>query len=190
VLADTADALPEGQVLGVDGDSVVVSFTAIADVLPATLLLLEIKAGGVGKEEPGEEGTAKTKPGNDHEACGDIDVVVKHSSEKSTHLSSGGRETVSGGADWRREDLGGGNESDTVGTKLVEERREEVHSHERVEARSLRVVFVVESRDDEEDEVAEETDDLHPLAAVELVVDHERGKVVAAESDTNVDQVP
>lgn len=51
------------------------------------------------------------------------------------------------------------------------------------------IVFEVEGRDDEEDEIHQESDDLHPLAAIELVVDQERSKVVSAERDSNVKQV-
>src|SRR5690242_5468198 len=47
----------------------------------------------------------------------------------------------------------------------------------------------VESRDNKEDEVGHETDDHHPLASVELVVNQERGKVISTEGDANVDQV-
>lgn len=52
------------------------------------------------------------------------------------------------------------------------------------------VVLVAESRDDEHEEAHEETNLLHHLAAVKLVVNEERGKVVTSQRHSNVDQIP
>ena len=81
-------------------------------------------------------------------------------------------------------------EGDGIRTELVEERRNEVHSLELVNTHGAGVVTEVKCRNDEANEASQETDDLHPLAAVEFVVDHERGEIIANKFDTNVDQVP
>lgn len=48
----------------------------------------------------------------------------------------------------------------------------------------------MEGRDDEENEIEEETDLHHGLATVELIIDEEGGKVVTSEGCSNVDQTP
>ena len=83
-------------------------------------------------------------------------------------------------------DLGSNKECDSVGSELVEERREEIHGLELVDASDRDIVIVVERRYGETDETGDEADDLHPLAAVQLVVDQERGQVVAYELDSDV----
>lgn len=60
-----------------------------------------------------------------------------------------------------------------VGAELVEEAAEEVHGLECMDVFWRGVVFEVEGGDDEEDEIHEESDLLHPFSAVELVVDEE-----------------
>jgi hypothetical protein len=81
-------------------------------------------------------------------------------------------------------------EGDSIGTELVEEGRDEVHGLELVDTLGAGVVSEVECWNGEADKASEETNDLHPLAAVEFVVDQERGEIVADEFDTDVDQVP
>jgi len=83
---------------------------------------------------------------------------------------------------------GGDDEGHGVGSELVEERGEEVHGLETVDA-GLGIVTVIEGRDNEEDEIAHETDDHHPFAAIEFIVDEKRGKVISTERDANIDQV-
>jgi hypothetical protein len=51
------------------------------------------------------------------------------------------------------------------------------------------IVFELESGNDEEDEVHHEANRLHPFATIELVVDQETCKVVAAQGAANVDHV-
>jgi hypothetical protein len=46
------------------------------------------------------------------------------------------------------------------------------------------------SRDQKQDGVGQESNSLHPLSSVELVVNQESGKVVSTKRDTDVDQVP
>ena len=65
-----------------------------------------------------------------------------------------------------RVDFGGNEEGNSVGTKLVEERGEEVHGLELFDMCRRCVVFVMEGRDDEEDEIHEEADHLHLFATV------------------------
>jgi len=189
VLADAAEALPERQVLGVYGGTVVLVLTALADVVPATLLFLEVQSGGVRQEDPGEQHATETEPGNNVELLLGGDVVVHDGREKSTELASSGRDTVCGGTNRRGEDLGGNQEGDRVGAELVEEGAEEVHGLEGVDVLLRGVVVVVEGGDNEEDEVHQETDDLHPLATVQLVVDEEGREVVSTQRDTNVQKV-
>ncbi len=52
------------------------------------------------------------------------------------------------------------------------------------------VIVVVEPRDDEAEEAPDETDDLHPFAAIEFVVNQERSKVISNKLDSNVGEVP
>src|SRR5699024_49119 len=61
---------------------------------------------------------------------------------------------------------------------------------EAVDAGRASVVLVLECRDDKHEEAHEEANLLHHLAAVELVVDEDRGEVVAGERDGDVDEVP
>lgn len=190
VLADAAEALPEGKVHGVDGDAVVVFGLAGADVAPPALLLLEVKTGGVGEEQPGEDHTGETEPGNDVELGLGIDVVVENGGEKRTSLAAAGAEAVGGGADGGREDLTGNEEGDAVGAELVEEAGEEVHGLERLDTGGAGVVLQLEGGNDEHDEAHEETDLLHHLAAIEAVVHEERGEIITDKRDDDVVQVP
>lgn len=189
-LGKTTHALPEGQVGGVDGDTMVLALLALDDVVPAALLLLEVEAGGVGEEEPGEEHTSETEPGDDVELGLVIDVVVKDRGEEGTRLADAGGEAVGGGTDGSGENLTGDEEGDRVGAELVEEGRDEVHGLEAVDTGRARVVIVLEGGDDEHEEAHEEANLLHVLAAVHLVVNEERSKVVSAHGDSDVDQVP
>ena len=184
-----AHALPPGEMLPVDGNAVVVVLPAGTNALPAALLLLEVKAGCIRKEDPGQQGTDETEPGNEVELGLGVDVVVQDRSEQSSSLTGSSREAVGSGTDGCGEHLSSDQERDGVGAELVEERRQEVHGLECVNMLGLREVLKVESRHNEENEIGHETDNHHPLASIELVVDQNRRKVVSAERDTNVDQV-
>lgn len=190
VLPYTTHAFPEGKMLWVDSNTMIVRVAASAKVLPAALLFLEIETGGVWKEEEGEEHAGETEPWDDVELGLDIDVGVENGSEKGSKLTSGSGETMCSSADWSWVDLGSDQEGDGVWTELVEERGEEVHGLEGVDAGGRVVVVVVESWNDKEDEVEQETDLHHHLASVELIVDEEGGHVVTSERYSNVDQVP
>lgn len=124
------EPLPDGKMLGVDSRSVVILFAAFTDVLPAALLLLQVETGGIGEEEPGKNDTSKTEPGDDVELLLRGDVVVKDGGEESTKFTGSSRDTVGGSTDGSREDFCGDEESDGVGTKLVEEGTQEVHGLE------------------------------------------------------------
>jgi len=76
-----------------------------------------------------------------------------------------------------------------LGPNWLKKRREKVHGHEAGDAGGTGVVFVAKGGNDEADEIGEETNQLHPLAAVVLVVDQERCQVVTDEGYSNVDQV-
>ncbi len=127
VLADAASALPPREVLRVHGDAVVFVFAAGADELPATLLLFEVEAGGVGEEEEGDEHADEAEPGDDVEFRLGVDVVVEDGGEEGAEFTPGGAEAVGGGADGGGVDFGGYEEGDSVGAELVEEGGEEVH---------------------------------------------------------------
>lgn len=172
VLADSAEALPEGEMVGVNGNAVVLVLTVLTDELPAALLFLEVKASGVGKPDECEDHTSKTEPGEEVEALLGGNIVVQDTGKESTELTAGGRKTVSSGTDRGREDFTSGKEGDGVRTELDKEGGQEVHGLEGVDA-SLAVVAEIESRDREEDEVHQEADVLHPLASVELIVNEE-----------------
>lgn len=173
VFADATEALPEGKMLLVDGHTVVFTLATRADVLPSSLLLLEVETGGVREEDGGDEHAAKTEPWDDVELLLRSDVVVQHGREEGTALSDGGRETVSSGTNRCGEHFSGDEEGDSVRTELVEERGEEVHGLEGVDTFDAGVVLVVEGWNDEQDEVHQESELLHPLATVVLVVDKE-----------------
>lgn len=172
------------------GRTVVLMLATLAETLPAALLLLQVQTGGIGKEQRGDQSTTETKPGHDVELGLGIDVVVQDGGQKGTGLTPGSGHTVGGGTNGCGEDLGSDKEGDGIGTELVEERAQEVHSLEGLDVLGAAVVVEVESRDDEEDEAEHETNDLHPFATVQLVVDQERGHVVSAQRDADIDQVP
>ena len=173
VFADATETLPHGEMLGVDGDTVVLGLAARTDICPSALLLFEIETGGVGKEEIGQDHARQTEPRDDVEFLLGSDVVVEHGGEESAHLTDGGGETVGGGTDGCGEDLSGDKEGDGVGTELVEEGGEEVHGLESMDTHFAGIVRVVEGGDDKEDEIHQESNLLHHLAAVVLVVDQE-----------------
>lgn len=189
-LGQTLPALPHGQMLRVDSNAVVLAGTAVADVAPAALLLLEIETGGIGQENKSEKHTGETEPRDNVELGLVVNVLVKDRGEQGTSLTQAGGEAVGGGADGRGENLTSNEEGDGVGAKLVEEGGDKVHGLEAVDAGGGLVVVVLEGGDDKHEEAHEEADLLHHLAAVELVVDEERGEVVAGERDGNVDEVP
>lgn len=103
--------------------------------------------------------------------CGD--VVVQDGGSQGAEFATRGRETVSGGPDGGRVDFGGNEEGNSVRAELIEKRGEKVHGLEGFDVCLRCVVFIVEARDDEEDEVHEEAEHLHLFAAVEFVVDEE-----------------
>jgi hypothetical protein len=70
------------------------------------------------------------------------------------------------GTDGRGKHFGGDKERNRVGTELVEEAGEEIHGLELVDSVFRSVVFVVESRDDEEDEVGKEANNHHFLSTI------------------------
>lgn len=172
------------------GDAVVLGFTALAEVHPSALLLLEVETSGVWEEEERDEHPGETEPWDEIELLLRGDVVIDDCCEQSAELAAGGGETVGGGTDGCGVHFSGDEEGNGVGAKLVEEGGEEVHGLEGVDTLDRLVVVVVERWHDKEDEVHEETELHHALSANELVVDEEGGEVVTAEGDGNVDEVP
>lgn len=77
---------------------------------------------------------------------------------------------MGGRADWGWVDFCSDEEGDGIGTELIEERGEEVHGLEFLDVFDGCVTFEVEGRDDEENEIHEETYHLHTFASVEFVV--------------------
>ena len=76
VFALTAEAFPQREMLRMDGHTVVVLLAASADIGPAALLLLEVEAGGVGKEEGSDQHAEKAEPRDEVELSLGRDVVV------------------------------------------------------------------------------------------------------------------
>lgn len=190
VLAHAPHALPQRQVRRVHSDAVVVFLATLEEVSPASLLLLQVQTGGIGQPDECEQHTGQTEPGDDVESCLRVDVVVQDRSKESTGLSDTGRETVGGGSHWGRENFTSDQEGYGVGSELVEERRQEVHGLEGVDAGFRGVVFVPEGGNDEAKEACQETNLLHVLAAIQLVVDEERRQVVSGQRNNDVVQVP
>lgn len=189
VLADTTEPLPQTEMLGVDGNAVVIVLATGADEGPAALLLLEIEAGGIGHKHNSQKDTGQPEPGHDVELGLSVNVVVQNRSSQGSEFANGGGETVRSSADSDGIDLGRGNEGDRVGTELVEERRQEIHGLELLDVFRRGVVIQLEAGNDEQNEIHEETQGLHVLATVQLVVDQETSKIVPAERYTDVDQV-
>jgi hypothetical protein len=119
-LANTAQTLPEGDVLGVDGNAVVFRLSSGTDVCPSALLLLQIEASGVRDEEQGEQHARKAKPWDEVELSLGSNVVVNNSCEESAAFSNCSGESMSGGTNWGWVNFGGDEEGDTVRPKLVE----------------------------------------------------------------------
>lgn len=130
MLANTADALPQAQVLGVDGDTMIFVLASSTNVGPAAFLLLEIKASGVWHEHNTQEHACQAKPWHDIKLCLGVDVVVEDSSRQSTEFAARGGETVGCGTDSNRIHLSSDKEGDTVRSKLIEEGRQEIHGLE------------------------------------------------------------
>ena len=86
---------------------------------------------------------------------------------------------MSGGTDGRGENLGGNEERHGIRPELIEERRQEVHGLEGLATDRRRVVLVLKGGNDEEDKVHCESNHLHLLSSVKLIIDQERGKIVA-----------
>ena len=94
-----------------------------------------------------------------------------------------------GGSGGDGEDLGGDQKGGTVGS-LLEKGRQKVDGLERMDVRRGLERVKQDGRDEEEDKVGDEPDDLETFPADELVVDEEGRGVVPAEPDTTVEQVP
>ncbi len=168
--------------LRVHRDAVVLVLAAGADELPATFLLLEIEAGGIGQEEESDEHAGEAEPGDDVEFGLGVDVVVEDGGEEGAEFAAGGAEAVGGGADGGGVDFCGDEEGDGVGAELGEEGGEEVHGLEGSDAREASVVAEVEGGDDEEDEDHEEADHLHLVVMMRI---HVLG-LIELESETHL----
>ena len=59
--------LVQREMFGIHGRAVVLILPTLADILPAALLLAEIKASGIGKEDVCDKCTEETEPGDDEE---------------------------------------------------------------------------------------------------------------------------
>ena len=190
LLAYTTYAFPKGEMLRVNGHAVILIRLSSSDECPAAFLLLQVQPGGIWEEEIGDEGANEAEPWDDVETRLDFDVVVQDGSQQSSKLSTRCRESV-GRCTYRcGKDLCCDQEGDAIGSELAEERGDEIHGLEFVNTSCSRVIAVVERRNNKAKEAADETDDLHPLAAVQFIVDQERGKVVSNKLDTNIGQIP
>lgn len=148
VLTLEDDALEPTEVVGMDGDAVVVLSLAGADVAPVAVDLAEVHAGGVGEEEEAAEDAEGAEGEGEPELGAVVDVVEEDSWDEGAELAARSRESVCGdegsGSSSRRRseeekqrtgsrtdrggvDLGSGEEGDGVRAELVPERREVVH---------------------------------------------------------------
>ncbi|KAJ6260796.1 hypothetical protein Dda_5026 [Drechslerella dactyloides] len=190
LLSDAHPSLPGTQVLVMDGDTAVLISTTLADVPPSPLLLCKIQASGIRQPDISHDGTGKTEPWDDVKLGLGVDIAVENGSRNRTKLTNGSAESMSRSADGRRVDFSGDKESNRVRAELVEERGHEIHCLEGMDVFPRCEVVKRERRNDEKDEIEHEADDLHPFSAVELVVDEERGKVVANQRNGDVDKIP
>ena len=158
---------------GVNSNTMIVALSASANELPSAFLFLEIETRGVWKEEKGDEHATETEPRNHVELLNGVDVVIHDSCSQGTELTTSSREPVGGSTDWSWIDFGSYQESNGIGTKLVEEGRQEVHSLEGLDVSSFCVVVKMKAGDDEKDKVHEKANHLHLLASIELVVNEE-----------------
>lgn len=189
VLARAHPVLPHRQVGRVHSGTVVLGLTSLTDVHPAALLFTEVQTSGVRKEQQGQDSTSKTEPRHNKELHLGAGVGTDDGNDERTELTGSGRDTVGSTTNGGGEDLGSDQESDTVRTELVKEGGEEVHRLELVDVLGHDVVVVAEGGDHKADEAGNEANDLHPLAAVQLVVDKPHGHVVATHLNSNVGQV-
>ena len=176
--------------LGVNGNTVILVRASSSDECPAAFLLFQVQTSGIWEEEIGDDGADETEPWDDVETRLDADVVVQNGSQQRSKLSTRCGKSMGRCTYRRREHLCCDQEGDAIGAELTEERRNEIAGLECVDARWSRVVGVVECWNNEAEEVRDETDDLHPLAAVQFIVNQERGKVVSDKLDTNVSKIP
>lgn len=105
----------------VHSDTVVLVRPTLSDIRPVSILLSEVETGGVRDEEECDKDTCETKGEDDPESSASVDVVVDDGGKEGTEFTGGSRETVSGSSDGDGEDLGGQQESCTIGTELLEE---------------------------------------------------------------------
>ena len=81
LLANSSPALPQRKVVRVDSNTVVFMPTALADILPSTLLLLEVETSGIWEPDGSQDHTSKTEPGDNVELLLNSDVVVQNRGE-------------------------------------------------------------------------------------------------------------
>ena len=158
---------------GVNSNTMIVALSASTNELPSAFLFLEIETRGIWKEEKGDEHATEAEPTNHVKLLNGGDVTVHDSCGQGTELTTSSRKPVGCSTDGSWIDFGSYQESNGIGTKLVKEGRQEVHSLEGLDVSGLGVVVEMETRDDEKDKVHKEADHLHLLASVELVVNEE-----------------
>lgn len=173
MFSNSPESFPNGKMLGMDGGSMVFVLSSTADEVPPTLLFLEIETSGVGEEQVREYHTSEAKPGHDIELLGCGNVVIHNRGRQRAQFSDCGCKSVSRSTNGSGEDFGGNQEGDRVGAKLIEETAEEVHGLESFDVFGRGIVLEIEGRNYKEDEVHQKTDNLHPFAAIQLVVNEE-----------------
>lgn len=107
--------------IGVNSRTMVIILAAGTDECPTTLLLLQVETGCVGEEKQGQNHATETEPCDDVELLRRRDVVVHNGSHEGTEFTASSRETVGSGTDGGRIDLCSDEESNRVGTELIEE---------------------------------------------------------------------
>lgn len=96
VLTLEDDALEPTEVVGVDGDTVVVLSLAGANVAPVAVDLAEVHAGGVGEEEQAAEDSEGAEGEGEPELGAVVDVVEEDSRDEGAELAARSRKSVCG----------------------------------------------------------------------------------------------
>jgi hypothetical protein len=104
----------------VNSDSVVLLCPTFSHISPVSVLFSEVETGGVGNEDPSDNPSGESKPADDPESSVGTNVVVDDCGQKSTNFTGRSGQSVGGGSNGNRENLGGDEEGGTVGPELLE----------------------------------------------------------------------
>ena len=147
-------------------DPMIVGFMTGTNKLPATFLFFQIKTGGVGKEEQGDQHASQTEPRHHIKFRLRVNVVVQDGCGERAELAAGGRKAMGRRPNGCRIYLSSDEKGDRVRTELVEEGRKEVHGLEAYDVLLAGKVLELERWNNKEKKVHGEANHLHFFAAV------------------------